>query len=72
MRIWTNILQGNYSSILELDVRLLNHPNRTCTTQVMVHLPRLLQLRLFNCLCPNFGIVRGLVSKLSSELLCGL
>ena len=34
----------------------------------MVHFPRLLQLRLFNGLCPDFGIVKGLVSELSSEL----
>ena len=34
----------------------------------MVHILRLLQLRLFNGLCPVFGTVRGLVSELSSEL----
>ena len=38
----------------------------------MVHFPGLLQLRLFNGLCPDFRTVRGLVSKLSSELFCGL
>ena len=40
----------------------------------MVHFPRLLQLRLFNGLCPYFGTVRELVSKLSSELSlsCGM
>ena len=38
----------------------------------MVHFPGLLQLRLFNDLCPVFGTVRGLVSELSSELFCGL
>ena len=27
----------------------------------MVHFPRLVQLRLFNGLCPDFGTVRGLV-----------
>ena len=27
----------------------------------MVHFPGLLQLRLFNGLCPDFGTVRGLV-----------
>ena len=32
----------------------------------------LLQLRLFNGLCPVFWTVRGLVSELSSELFCGL
>ena len=36
MRIWGSILQGNCSPILELDVRLLNHPNRIYITQVMV------------------------------------
>ena len=51
---------------------ILNHPNWTCITQVMVHFPGLLQLRLFNGLCPDFGTVRGLVSELSSELFCGL
>ena len=54
------------------DVRLLNHPNRTSITQVMVRFPGLLQLRLFNGLCPNFGTIRGLVSELSSELFCDL
>ena len=38
----------------------------------MVHFLGLLQLRLFNGLCPVFGTVRGLVSELSSELFCGL
>ena len=38
----------------------------------MVHFLGLLQLRLFNGLCPIFETVRGLVSKLSSELFCGL
>ena len=33
---------------------------------------RLLQLRLFNGLCPDFGTVRGLVFEVSSELFCGL
>ena len=61
MRIWSSILQGNCSSILEIDVRLLNHPNRTSITQVMVRFLGLLQLRLFNGLCPDFGTVRGLV-----------
>ena len=36
------------------------------------HFLGLLQLRLFNGLCPDFGIVRGLVSELSSKLFCGL
>ena len=38
----------------------------------MVHFLGLLQLRLFNDLCPDFGTVRGLVSEPSSELFCGL
>ena len=38
----------------------------------MVHFPGLLQLRLFNGLCPDFRIVRRLVFEPSSELLCGL
>ena len=38
----------------------------------MVHFLGLLRFRLFNGLCPYFGIVRGLVSELSSELFCGL
>ena len=33
----------------------------TSITQVMVRFSRLLQLRLFNGLCPDFGIVGGLV-----------
>ena len=50
----------------------LNHPNLTSIAQVMVCFQGLLQLRLFNVLCPDFGTVRGLVSELSSELFCGL
>ena len=61
MRIWTSILQGNCSSIRELDVRLLNNPNRTSISQVMVRFPGLIQLRLFNGLCLDFGTVRRLV-----------
>ena len=38
----------------------------------MVHFPGLLQLRLFNGLCPEFETVMGLVSELSSELFYGL
>ena len=41
-------------------------------SQVMVHFPGLLQLRLFNGLCSYFGTVRGLVFELSSELFYGL
>ena len=51
---------------------ILNHQNWTCTAQVMTHFSGLLQLRLFNGLCPDFGTVRGLVSELSSKLFCGL
>ena len=61
MRIWTSILQINCSSILEIDVWVLNHQNRTSITQVMVHFPELLHLRLFNGLCPDFRTVKGLV-----------
>ena len=35
----------------------------------MVHFPGLLQLRLFNGLCPVFGIAMELVSELGSKLL---
>ena len=45
----------------------------------MVHFSGLLQLRLFNGLCPNFGTVRGLVLNLVQNysmvyygLLCGM
>ena len=38
----------------------------------MVCFPGLLQLRLFNGLCLDFGTVRELVSELSSRLCCGL
>ena len=51
---------------------LLNHPNLTYTAQVMVHFPGLLQLGLFNGLCPDFGTVRRLVSELNLGLFCGL
>ena len=37
----------------------------------MVHFLGLLQVRLFNGLCPDFGTVRGLVSELNSVLFCG-
>ena len=33
---------------------ILNHPNRTSITQVMVSFLGLLRLRLFNDLCPDF------------------
>ena len=51
---------------------ILNHPNWTCITQVIVHFLGVLQLRLFYGLCSDFGTVRGLVSELSLKLLCGL
>ena len=35
--IWTGVLLGNCSCNCELDVMLLNHPNWTSITQVMVH-----------------------------------
>ena len=38
----------------------------------MVNFPGLLQLRMFNGLCPIFGTVKGPVFELSSELLFGL
>ena len=70
MRIWTSILLGNFRS--ERDVRLLNHANQSSITQVKLRFQRLLQLMLFNGLCPDFGTVRRLVSELSSEIFCGL
>ena len=60
VRIWTSILQGNCSSIREIDVRIFNHPNRTSITQVMVRFSRLLQLRLFNDLCLDFFATIGI------------
>ena len=38
----------------------------------MIRFPGLLQLRLFNGLCPDFETIRGLVSELSSKLSYGL
>ena len=38
----------------------------------MVRFSGLLQLKLFNGLCPDFETVKELVSELSSELLGGL
>ena len=43
---WIQVLHRNCSCICELDVRFLNHPNWTSTTQVMVHFLRLPQLRV--------------------------
>ena len=51
--IWTRVPQRSCSYINELDVRILNHPNWTFTTHVMVHFSGLPQLRLFLNLCPN-------------------
>ena len=55
--MWTQVLHRNCSCIYELDVRLLNHPNWTSTTQVMVHFPRLQQLRLSLSLGLDFETV---------------
>ena len=71
-RIWTRVLHRSCSCIYKLDVRLLNHPNQTSTTQVMVHFPRLPQLRLFICCVQILGLVFELIYELSSELSCGL
>ena len=53
--IWTRVLHRSCICICELDVKILNHPNWTSTTHVMVHFPGLPQLRLFLSLCPDFG-----------------
>ena len=53
--LWTHVHHRSCSCISELDVRVLNHPNWTSTAQVIVHIPVLLQLRLFISLCPDFG-----------------
>ena len=45
--IWTSVLLGNCICNCKLDVRLLNHPNWTSITQVMVHFSRLPQAALF-------------------------
>ena len=52
--IWTHVLHRSCGCNYEIDVRLLNQPIRTFTTQVMLHFLRLPQLRLFICLCPKF------------------
>ena len=52
MRILGSILQGNCSPILELDVRLSNHSNRTSITQVMV--PGSLCSRKVKCLIMGY------------------
>ena len=62
--IGTRVLHRSCSCICELDVRLLNQPIQTSTFQVMVHFPRLPQLRLFICLCPNFRTDFVLISGL--------
>ena len=60
-RIWTSILHENCICIRELDVRLLNHPNWTSITQVMVHFPGLPQATLFwpNLLSRFLGLIFG-------------
>ena len=50
-----------------LNVRILNHQNRTSIAQVMVHFPRMPHVRLFICLRPDLG----LISELSLELSYG-
>ena len=57
-RIWACVLHRSCSCICKVDFRLLNHQNRTSTGQVMVHFLGLPQLRLFICLCPDFGDFR--------------
>ena len=52
--IWIRVLHRNCSCICKLDVGLLNHPNWTFISQVMVHFPGLPQLRLFIYLCLDF------------------
>ena len=49
----------------------MNNQNGTSITQVMVHFLGLLQLMLFNGLCPDFGTVRELVSDQVRNYLVG-
>ena len=58
-RIWTCILQGNCSSIFEIEVRLLNHPNWTSISHVMVRFLGLPQAALFwpNLLSRFLGLI---------------
>ena len=60
-RILTRILLGNCSCITELDVRLLNHPNLTSITQVMVYFLGLPQTAMFwpNLLSRFLGLIFG-------------
>ena len=58
---WTRVLHVNSSYISELDVRLLNHQNRTSTAQVMVHFPRLPQFGLFICYVRILGLISVLI-----------
>ena len=44
---WTSFLHGNCSYISELDARLLNHPNWTSITRVMVYFLGLPHAALF-------------------------
>ena len=56
---WILHINSSYSS--ELDVRLLNHPNRTYTTQVMVHFLGLPQFGLFICYVRILGLISVLI-----------
>ena len=66
---WTCFLHRRCSYICKLDVRLSNQPIWTSTVQVMVHFSGLPQLRLFICLCPNFGTDFGADFVLLSRLI---
>ena len=65
---FTRVLHRSCICIYELDVRLLNHPNRTSTTQVMVNFTGLPQLKLFVCLCPDLGTGFQLGNKVNLDL----
>ena len=45
--IWTSVFLRKCSCNCELEIRLLNHPNWTSITQVIVHFPGLPQAALF-------------------------
>ena len=50
------MLHRNCSFNCELDVRILNHPNWTSITRVMVHFPGLSQVASFDPIHhPDFG-----------------
>ena len=53
--ILARVLHRSCSFICDLNVRLLNNSNQTFIAQLIVHFPGLPQLRLFICLCPDFG-----------------